>query len=109
MIELAGIDHVSLRVTDVAGAALRWGAEFGLTERARDGARARLACDDEPFCLELVAGDEPGLEHVAYALRRACSLEDAQAHLEERGVGFELRGGGLRIDDPEGNGVLLLP
>jgi catechol 2,3-dioxygenase-like lactoylglutathione lyase family enzyme len=109
VIELAGIDHVSLRVTDVAEAAHRWGAQFGLTVRARDGARARLACDDEPFCLELVAGDEPGLEHVAYELRRACALEDAQAHLEARGVGFELRDGGLRVDDLEGNGVLLVP
>jgi catechol-2,3-dioxygenase len=109
VIALAGIDHVSLRVTDVADAAHRWCAQFGLVERSRDGARARLACDDEPFSLELVAADAPGLEHVAYALRGSCALADAQAHLDERGIGFEPRDGGLRIDDPEGNGVLILP
>jgi catechol 2,3-dioxygenase-like lactoylglutathione lyase family enzyme len=109
VIAIAGIDHVSLRVADVAGAAHRWSVQFGLVERARDGVRARLACDDEPFCLELLAGDAPGLEHVAYELRRSCSLDEAQAHLEGRGIPWELRDGGVRIADPEGNGVLLLP
>jgi catechol 2,3-dioxygenase-like lactoylglutathione lyase family enzyme len=109
VIALGRIDHVSLRVADVAEAAHRWCAQFGLVERTRDGMRARLACDDEPFCLELVAGGAPGLEHVAYELRRSCSLDDAQAHFDALGVAWELRDGGLRIADAEGNGVLVLP
>jgi catechol 2,3-dioxygenase-like lactoylglutathione lyase family enzyme len=109
VIALRRIDHVSLRVADVADAAHRWCAQFGLVERSRDGIRARLACDDEPFCLELVAADAPGLEHVAYELRRSCPLEAAQAHFDVHGIASEPRDGGLRIADAEGNAVLVLP
>jgi catechol 2,3-dioxygenase-like lactoylglutathione lyase family enzyme len=101
MIALRRIDHVRLRVADVEEATPRWAAQFGLVERG-DG---RLACDDEPYCLEL-ATDDP---HVAYELRRSCSLDDARAHLVACGVGHEDRGGGLLVRDPEDNGVLILP
>ena len=103
MIALRRLDHVSLRTPTSPrrrGAGRR---SSGLTEREP----GRLACDDEPFCLELVAG-EPGVEHVAYELRRGCSLDDARAHLAARAS----RGGrddGLRVTDPEGNRVLVLP
>jgi catechol-2,3-dioxygenase len=109
VIALGRIDHVALRTADVAEATERWCAQFGLVERERDAGRARLACDDEPYCLELVAGtDGPGLEHVAYELRRSCPLDAAREHLEGLGVPWEERDGGLRLADPEGNGVLLL-
>ena len=101
MIALGRIDHVRLRTDDVAEASARWAAQFGLVEREP----GRLACDDEPYCLEL-APDDP---HVAYELRRSCSLDDARAHLDACGVAWEQRGGGLLVDDPEGNGVLILP
>jgi catechol 2,3-dioxygenase-like lactoylglutathione lyase family enzyme len=100
VIALRRIDHVSLRTPDVAEAAKRWALQFGLVEREP----GRLACDDEPYCLELVEG-EPGVEHVAYELRRSCSLDDARAHLS----GYEEVAGGLRVTDPEGNRVLILP
>ena len=104
MIALRRIDHVSLRTPDVAEASRRWSAQFGLTERAP----GRLACDDEPFCLELVQG-EPGVEHVAYELRRGCSLDDARAHFAAEGVAYEEHGDGVRVTDPEGNRVLVIP
>jgi catechol 2,3-dioxygenase-like lactoylglutathione lyase family enzyme len=100
VIALRRIDHVALRTPDVAEATKRWCAQFGLVEREP----GRLACDDEPFCLELVPGD-PGVEHVAYELRASCSLEDARAHVGD----CEEVAGGLRVTDPEGNKVLLLP
>jgi catechol 2,3-dioxygenase-like lactoylglutathione lyase family enzyme len=109
VIELRRIDHVALRTPDVAEAAPRWCAQFGLVERERDDRRARLACDDEPLCLELVAADGPGLEHVAYELRRTCTLDDARRHLDASGVVCEEHDGGLRTADPDGNGVLVLP
>ena len=56
MIALRRIDHVSLRTSDVGEATRRWCAQFGLVEREP----GRLACDDEPYCLELVVG-EPGV------------------------------------------------
>lgn len=109
MISLRRIDHVSLRVADVEDAARRWSVQFGLVERSRDDRRARLACDDEPFCLELLAADGPGLEHVAYELRRSCTLDDARRHFDGLGAAWEERDGGLRVADPEGNAVLVLP
>jgi catechol 2,3-dioxygenase-like lactoylglutathione lyase family enzyme len=109
VISLRRIDHVSLLVTDVGAATRRWCAQFGLTEREPDDQRARLACDDEPFCLELVAADVPGIGHVAYELRRSCTLDDARRHFEELGVDYEESDGGLEVVDPEGNRVRVLP
>ena len=98
MISLRRIDHVSLRVADVAEASRRWCLQFGLVERSRDEHRARLACDDEPYSLELIASTEtPGVEHVAYELRRSCSLDDAREHLDDAGVAWEERDGGLEV------------
>ena len=88
MISLRRIDHVGLMVKDVEDAARRWSLQFGLVERERDGDRARLACDDEPFCLELMAADAPELSHVAYELRRSCSLDDARRHFDEAGASW---------------------
>jgi catechol 2,3-dioxygenase-like lactoylglutathione lyase family enzyme len=104
MIALRRLDHVSLRTPNVAEASARWALQFGLVEREP----GRLACDDEPYSLELLPG-EPGVEHVAYELRRACTLDDARAHFDEHGVAYAEHQGGLRIADPEGNLVLLLP
>jgi catechol 2,3-dioxygenase-like lactoylglutathione lyase family enzyme len=109
MISLRKIDHVSLHVTDVEDASHRWCAQFGLVERERDGARARLGCDDEPYSLELVAAEAPGIGHVAYELRRSCTPEDARQHFEDLGVGYGERDGGLEVADPEGNRVRILP
>jgi catechol-2,3-dioxygenase len=109
VIALRRLDHASLRVTDVAGASARWCAQFGLVERERDAQRARLACDDEPFCVELVAAEAPGIEHVAYELRRHVTLDDARSHFDGAGVAWEERADGLKLDDPEGNGVLVMP
>jgi catechol-2,3-dioxygenase len=109
VIALRRIDHVRLRVADVPEAAARWCAQFGLVARACDAERARLACDDEPFCLELVRGERPGVEHVAYELRRHCTLDDARSHFGDAGVEWEEHIGGLRVTDPEGNNVLVVP
>ena len=109
MISLRRIDHVSLRVADVEEAARRWCAQLGLVERSRDESRARLACDNEPYSLELLTSEAPGVEHVAYELRRSCTLDDARRHFDELGIEWEERDSGLQVADPEGNAVLVLP
>ena len=70
---LGRIDHVALRVADLDEASARWCLQFGLVERAHDGGRALLACNDEPYSVELIEGGEPGHDHVAFALHRDCS------------------------------------
>jgi catechol 2,3-dioxygenase-like lactoylglutathione lyase family enzyme len=109
VISLRRIDHVSLRVTDLEDAARRWSRQFGLVERERDEQKVRLACDDEPYSLELIAADAPGIGHVAYELRRSCPPEEARGHLDALGVPWEEREVGLEVSDPEGNRVLVLP
>jgi catechol-2,3-dioxygenase len=109
MISLRRIDHVALRVADLDEAARRWAIQFGLTERPREDGRALLACDDEPYSMELIEGERPGHDHTGFELRRSCSLDDAKRHLDAAGVAFEARDGCLFLDDPDGNGVQLMP
>ncbi len=109
MIALGRLDHVALRVTDIAEASARWAAQFGLTVRAQDGASATLTCDDEPRALELIAGDTPGFERVGWELARGCSLEDAQAHLGALGIDYASERERVGFADLEGNVQWLLP
>jgi catechol-2,3-dioxygenase len=107
MIRLRGIDHVCLGVADLGEARARWATEFGLLDRGGEG-RALLACEDEPYALELVAGP-PGHRHTAYELARDCTLADAGAALARRGVAWEEHDGGILLADPDGFGVELVP
>ena len=91
------LDHVCLRVADVAEATERWRLQFGLTVREP----GVLACDDEPCSLELVQG-EPGFDHVAYELTGP--LDDAR--LDAPFERFEDR---IELADLEGNAIHLLP
>jgi catechol 2,3-dioxygenase-like lactoylglutathione lyase family enzyme len=109
VVALRRIDHVCLRVADLDEAVARWSLQFGLTEAGRAEGRAFLRCGYEPHSLELVESAAPGFDHHAWELARGLSLEEAAAHLERAGVPFEARDDGLHVDDPEGNGVQLVP
>ena len=109
MIRLHRLDHVCLRVADLDEASARWQLQFALVERSRDAGRALLACNDEPYCLELVEAAVPGLEHYAFELSAGCSLEDARAHITDHGLEWSEREGSLFVDDPDGRPVQLLP
>ena len=103
------LDHVALRVADLDPAVTRWCMEFGLVERARDDGRALLACNDEPYCLELIEGGEPGHDHAAFELHADCPLADARSHLRGLDAGWTEREGSLFVDDPDGRAVQLMP
>jgi catechol-2,3-dioxygenase len=102
------LDHVCLGVADLDEAAARWCVQFGLVERPREDGRAFLACNDEPYSLELAAAPAPGLDHFAFELHRDSSLDEARAHLEARGTAWEEREGGIWVDDPDGRAVQLV-
>ena len=102
--------QVGRRGTAGGGGGARGSLTCGVVERSRDEAGGGRAWDGEPFSLELLAGEgAPGVEHVAYELRRSCALDDARRHFDGLGGSWEERDGGLRVADPEGNGVLVLP
>ena len=109
MIDIGRIDHVGLRVADLEEATPRWALQFGLAERSRGNGRALLACNDEPYCLELVEGGASGHDHSAFELAPGCSLDDARAHLEQHGAEWEEREGSLFVADPDGRPVQVLP
>src|SRR5436305_339042 len=109
MIQLRRIDHVSLRVADLAEATARWSIQFGLTEVETVGHHAYLRCGYEPYSLQLVGAGAPGHDHTGWELRRGCSLDDAAAHLEQLGVAYEHHDGGLHLADLDGNGIELMP
>jgi catechol-2,3-dioxygenase len=109
MIRLHRLDHVCLRVADLDEAAARWALQFGLAERSRESGRAFLACNDEPYCLELVEEGEPGHDHAAFELAAGCTLDDARAHLESAGVEWDEREGCLFVADHDGRGVQIMP
>jgi len=109
VIRLHRIDHVCLRVADLDEASHRWQLQFGLVERSRVEGRALLACNDEPYSLELVEGGRPGHDHFAFELHRGCSPDDARTHLDTLGQVWEEREGSLFVDDPDGRPVQLMP
>ena len=105
MILVRKIDHVCLRVKDVAAASRRYSLQFGLTIREAGADRALLACDYEPYSLELVRAPdsgEIGFAHCAWQLRRSVSLEDARAHLRGLGIAFDDHVERLELLDGEG-------
>jgi catechol 2,3-dioxygenase-like lactoylglutathione lyase family enzyme len=94
------LDHVALGVDRLHEATERWSQQFGLRVRELTDSRALLACDDEPYCLELL-GDVPiGLNHVGWELTPEVSPEGF-GELDEVGSAW--------ITDAEGNRVELMP
>jgi catechol-2,3-dioxygenase len=111
---IGAIHHAALRVRSLDEAEARWSRLLGLTgERAGD--RALLRCAHEDYALLLrESAAKPGLDYVAYELERDVSVEDAAARLSAHGVmpdrvDLPGRGTGLRLEDPDGNGVVLAP
>jgi catechol 2,3-dioxygenase-like lactoylglutathione lyase family enzyme len=109
VIRLHRLDHACLRVADLDEASVRWQLQFALVERSRGDGRALLACNDEPYCIELVEGDRPGLDHYAFELALECSLDDARAHFDGLDIVWEEREGSLFLDDPDGRRVQVMP
>lgn len=94
------LDHVALGVERVGEAAERWSQQFGLSVRDRTDTRALLACDDEPYCLELLGGVPIGLHHVGWELVREVPPERF-GDVDEDGSAW--------ISDADGNGIELMP
>ncbi len=110
------LHHVAIWVADVDEAYRRYEVLLGLHGEKRDEGCAIMRCMHEDFSLLLAPapqGQKPYLNYAAYELRPALTLEQAETILQERGVSPEridvpIRGGGLLLEDPDGNRVVLL-
>jgi catechol 2,3-dioxygenase-like lactoylglutathione lyase family enzyme len=79
-----------------------------MTRRADHAGRAYLACDYEPYSLELVADGEPGHDHTGFELAHGTTLDDAAAHLRSLGVSHRLEDAAVVLHDPDGQGIELV-
>ncbi|HEU0003469.1 MAG TPA: VOC family protein [Ktedonobacteraceae bacterium] len=109
----AAIHYAALRVADVDEARQRWSRVLGLTGKLEDG-RALLRCAHEDYALVLEqSSQQPGIEYVAYELAPGVSLATMRSRLSNYGVqALEIevprRDTALRLNDPDGNGVVIL-
>lgn len=82
------LGHVALTAPDPAAAA-RFAIErlgFSLAFSGEDGSQHLAAGGIDPYCLVYVPGDAPGLDHAAYVVPDAATLEAATTALRARGV-----------------------
>lgn len=110
---VTAIHHAALRVADLDEAVKRWSRILGLHGECFDD-YALLRCIHEDFCLVLrQSSEKPGIEYVAYELISGLTLVEAKAELTKRDVKVQevavpVRGKGLRLEDPDGNALVLL-
>ena len=110
---ISAIHHAALRVANLEEAFARWSHTLGLHGEIHND-HAILRCTHEDFGLLLMPStDKPGLEYVAYELAPKLSFEEAKTELKARALTFEEvaiphRGTGLKLQDPDGNNVVLL-
>ena len=78
--------HVQIRVMDLAAAVHHYTEYYGLIQTGSDEGRAYLKGWDEfdSHSLVLREADEPGMDHVAFKVRREADLDRIEGELRER-------------------------
>ena len=104
VIALRRIDHVRLRVADVAEAAARWAAQFGLAERGGRAAGVRRRA-----VLPRAGAGEPSPARRLRAAPLLLARRRARAPRRVRRRRARSATAACSSHDPEGNGVLILP
>lgn len=98
--EATGLDHIALRVTDVAHSRDFYIRHLGLTVSSDNSpANCFLNCGDN--FVALFRGSEPGLDHFSFALDDY-TAEGAVARLEAAGLAPKRRSDRVYFDDPDG-------
>jgi catechol-2,3-dioxygenase len=111
---VSALHHAGMKVANLDEAFHRWAHLLGLHGEKISPELAVLRCTHEDFCLVLhQTRDKPFLDYVCYELAPGLKLEEARKVLESRGAklaDFEVpvRGAALRLEDPDGNNVVLV-
>lgn len=94
-----GVDHVALRVTDVARSRRFYEEHLGLKVTNCGSQSCFLSCGDD--FLALFSGASPGLDHYAFAIE-GYTPDSAVAKLEAAGLTAKRRADRVYFDDPDG-------
>jgi hypothetical protein len=102
--QAVGLDHIALRVTDVARSRAFYERHLGLRTTSESASSAFLDCGRQ--FVALFRSETPGLHHYSYALP-SYSQSDAAERLRAVGIEPRLRGQRIYFDDPDGIEVQL--
>jgi catechol-2,3-dioxygenase len=111
---VSGLHHAGLKVTNLEEAFARWSHILGLHGEKLSGSQAVLRCGHEDFALALrETHGAPFYDYACYELAAGIALQDARKILREREQMVEefqvpVRGEALKVQDPEGNSVVLI-
>jgi catechol 2,3-dioxygenase-like lactoylglutathione lyase family enzyme len=111
---VSALHHASLKVANLDEAYHRWSHLLGLHGEKICSQEAILRCTYEDYALHLrQTKDKPFLDYLCYELAPGLQLEDARKTLTGRAqrisdIEVPLRGGGLMLQDPDGNNVVLI-
>lgn len=98
--EAVGLNHIALRVTDVARSRAFYERHLGL-RLLRDGAKQScfLGCGDE--FVALFKSEKPAMDHYCYSIRKY-DPDDAVEKLKSVGLAPRRSGNRVYFDDPDG-------
>ena len=111
---VGGLHHASLKVANLNEAFARWSRILGLHGEKIEKDQAILRCTYEDYALLLrETEDKPFLDYVCYELAPGVKRENAHETLQRHNetvseTNIPLRGAGLRLNDPDGNTVVLV-
>lgn len=110
-IGLLRLAHVALMSAEPDRLADYYVSNVGLVVRHDEGSPVLLCTDDHHHCLELHAGDGPGLHHIAFEVRNASRAADVLAGHAQLSIRRSHAPGyaeAVEFSDPEGNVVQLV-
>ena len=99
--QATGLDHIALRVSDVARSAAFYREHLGLVGGAEGGASAFIGPAGGAFVLALFRGEQPGLDHYCYRIDNY-EAGAAVERLRAAGLGARREGNRVYFDDPDG-------
>jgi catechol 2,3-dioxygenase len=108
LLSRTSLSAVGLRTPDVAGAARFYERVVGMVAEPTAGDAVRLGWGSGHHALELLPGDEAGLDHVALEVGDEGGPAAIAGRLRGRGVDVdELGPDAFEVRDPDGNAVRL--
>lgn len=105
MFQATELNHIALRVTDIARSRDFYVKHLGLTVDRESSGSCFLTCGPRNF-VALFRNDTPALDHYCYSIEDY-DVRDAEAKLKAAGFDPRVTGNRIYFDDPDGHVVQL--